>query len=174
MWLALLPAASIRAAEPAPAGLAQAVDEATHIVVGTVRQVSVVSFYNDILYRLNPEPRMLASYTAAQMQLDIDEVLHPAGWWPDRGVKYLAGGGLYTVAQIREATVGKRLIFFMRAQEGNKIVDRDLIFFATPALELGLPVRYEAAVKRLIDARRAQEKAREEKQKGAGAPAPAH
>ena len=153
-----LAATSAAAAEPAAENIAKTVDQSTHIVVGTVRNVSVVSFYNDILYRLNPEPRLLTSYTAAQLQMDIDEVLYPRNWKPEKGAKYLFGDGLFPVAQIRDETLGQRRIYFLRVQEGGKIVDRDYIFFAADEWPLGLPEKYREPVKRAIEARLRRER----------------
>ena len=155
-WLALMVSGAASAETVAP--LASGVDQSTHIVIGTVRRVSVVSFYNDILYRLNPEPRLLNSYTAAQLEMDIDEVLYPPGWKPAKGVKYLFGDGLFTVAHIRDDTVDKRLIFFMRAQDDNKILDRDYIFYATDASPLGVSTQSVDKVRRLIEERIRKEK----------------
>ena len=155
-WLALTASCGVHAEAAAP--LVSGVDQSTHIVIGTVRRVSVVSFYNDILYRLNPEPRLLNSYTAAQLEMDIDEVLYPPGWKPSKGVKYLFGDGMFTVEHIREGTLDKRLIFFMRAQDDNKILDRDYIFYATDASPLGVPAESADQVRRLIEQRMRKEK----------------
>ena len=156
-WLALF-VSSGAAAETSAPPLASGVDQSTHIVIGTVRRVSVVSFYNNILYRLNPEPRLLNSYTAAQLEMDVDEVLYPPGWKPAKGVKYLFGDGMFTVEHIREDTVDKRLIFFMRAQDDNKILDKDYIFYPADASPLGLPEKSVDQVRHLIENRVRKEK----------------
>lgn len=156
-WLALAATCAANA-ETVTAPLVSGVDQSTHIVIGTVRRVSVVSFYNDILYRLSPEPRLLNSYTAAQLEMDIDEVLYPPGWKPVKGVKYLFGDGLFTVEHIRKDTVDKRLIFFMRAQDDNKILDKDYIFYPTDANPLGVPAQSVDKVRRLIEDRVRREK----------------
>jgi len=155
----LLAMSRVVAAEPAPTPLDSTVDQATHIVIGTVRRVSVVSFYNNLLYRLSPEPRMLFSYTAAQLEMDVDEVLYPPGWKPTRGVKYLFGDGMIPVADIRGDTQGQRRIFFMREQVDNKILDKDYIFYSTDTRPLGLPEQSVDQVRRLVETRIRKEQA---------------
>ena len=143
------------AAEP----LAASADRATHIVVGTVKNVAVVSLYNNILYKLNPEPRQLASYTAAQLEVQVDEVLYPPGWKPAGTIKYLYGGGLATVAQIRADTQGKRLVFVMLASDDNRIRDNSPVFYPGQDGPAGLPVSAKSQLRDLIDRRLRREQA---------------
>lgn len=154
---AILATACAAAAEvPADAGI----DSASHVVIGTVKDVAVVSYYNNLLYRLNPQPNHLASYTAAQLQIEVQEVLYPAGWKPQGAIKYLFGDALYPVAQIRHDTLEKPMIYVLQAQTDGKILDRSPIFYAAGRSgTLGLPLRDRAAVEHLLAQRRARERA---------------
>jgi hypothetical protein len=157
LWLAAIAAAT---AADAGSAAGAGVDTASHIVVGTVQDVAVVSFYNNLLYRLNPEPRHLTSYTAAQLQIVVDEVLYPPHWTPAGTIKYLFGDSLYPLARIKHDTLGKRLIFVLQEQKDRKILDRSAVFFAGgDAGKLGLPLTQRAAVERLIAQRLQRERA---------------
>jgi hypothetical protein len=147
---ALLPAAVLADNVAAQAELERSVAQSSHIVIGTATDVAVVSLYNGLLYRLNPEPAQLTSYTAAQLQLQVNEVLYPPGWQPIGTIKYLFGGGLLPLAQIKSDTLNKRMIYLLRAQDDNKILDKMPVFFAGAEGWTALPLQSEAAIKSLI------------------------
>jgi hypothetical protein len=148
LWLLLLSVLAWSDENPADASIA--VEHSSHIVIGTVKNVAVVSLYNGILYKLNPEPRQLTSYTAAQLEVQVDEVLYPPGWTPPRTIKYLFGGGLLSVAQIKNETLNKQSIFLLQAQSDNKIMDNNPIFYPGYENRLALPLKAKADIKNHI------------------------
>jgi hypothetical protein len=147
---ALLPAAVLADNVAAQAELERSVAQSSHIVIGTATDVAVVSLYNGLLYRLNPEPAQLTSYTAAQLQLEVNEVLYPPGWQPIGTIKYLFGGGLLPLAQIKSDTLNKRMIYLLRAQDDNKIRDNSPLFYAGSDAHLAVSMQSVERVRKLL------------------------
>lgn len=151
LWLAAAVAAvAMPAPDTGPDAVRAEVAEATHVVIGTVTDVAAVTFYNNILYRMNPQPSQLSSHSAAQLTLRVDEVLYPPGWSAAAPVKYLLGGGLYSLKMIGDDVLNRQRIFLLRAQDDNRILDKSQIFFAAGAGSAALPLSERGLVERLL------------------------
>jgi len=109
--------------------LAERVELATHVIVGTAKKVTVCEFKDGKIQKVEPEPEVIAPYEIAEVEIEVNEVLYPLPWKPKKTVRYFFRGGWFEVASIRSDTVGKKLIYLMKANEYEELKNESDVFF---------------------------------------------
>jgi hypothetical protein len=109
---------------PLPKSLAARLDLATHVVVGVVRELTVVTITNGTARRADPPPAQLGLETTTESEIEVKEVLWPPDFKADGLLKYRFGGGFFGVDDLRRDTVGKTNIFIL-----TQCKDKDGICF---------------------------------------------
>jgi hypothetical protein len=119
--VALCASAEIQAVEPPPTKtLAERVDLATHIFLGTAKIARVVKIEDGKVQEIKPEPKTLSVDQFVELEIVVGEVLFPADYKPKGKIKYLFGGGLFSVGDIRKDTLDNRLIYVARVSDKVK------------------------------------------------------
>jgi hypothetical protein len=91
--------------------LAERVALASHVFVATAKSARVVKIVEGKVQEIKPEPKTLDPNEFVELELEIGEVLYPTDFKPAGKIKYLFGGGLFSVSDIRKDTLDKRLIY---------------------------------------------------------------
>lgn len=98
--------------------LAERVDLATHVIIGTATKVRVMKIVvgedgKIERHEVVPTPDSLQG-TYAEIEIEVEEVLYPAAWQPPKTILYGFGGGWFSVQDIRKDVLGKRLLYLMQ------------------------------------------------------------
>lgn len=100
---------------PPPKTLAERVELATHVIVGTAETVRVMEVKDGKSSEMKPEPKLISpGGQFIEVDIQVQDVLYPLGWKP-KTVGYLFGDGWFDPKDVRADTVGKKYIYLMRA-----------------------------------------------------------
>jgi hypothetical protein len=105
---------------PAVKALAERVELATHVFVATAKSARVVEIADGKVVEVKPDPETLNPTDFVELELEVSEVLYPADYKPKGKIKYLFGGGLFRVGDIRKDTLDKKLIYVARLSDKVK------------------------------------------------------
>lgn len=121
--------------------LAERVELATHVVIGTAKNVRVVEGITNEkqeteIQEVKPEPAIIAPREYAEIEIEVEEVRYPAEWKAPKTVKYMFGGGWFEMKSIRDDTLDKKRIYLMQANPYPELKNAEHIFF--PSYEWNL------------------------------------
>ena len=96
---------------PPPKPLSDRVKLASHIFVGTAKELWVTDEKGK---RVTPEPESLKLDQGAWVAVEVNEVLRPESWSAKTNVLVQLPPGLFSVRQLRGELVGKKLIYLTK------------------------------------------------------------
>lgn len=105
---------------PPPKSLGERVELATHVFVGVARKAKVVRYIAGRPIRVWREPRTLGLNDAVLLEVEVTEVLYPKSYKPRGRIRYVFGGGFFSVGDIRRDTINMKLIYLLRASGRRK------------------------------------------------------
>lgn len=134
--------------------LAERVELATNVIIGTAKKVRVLELKDGKLQEVKPEPKNISPFgEVAEVTIEVDEVLYPLSWKPKKTVRYLFGGGHFEVERIRNDTVGKKLIYLMKLNEYGELKNESDIFFPSYEWHLAESLDKKADIQAVLETR---------------------
>ncbi|BCM93222.1 hypothetical protein IAD21_05110 [Abditibacteriota bacterium] len=155
--------------EPPPKKtFSERLDLADHVIVGTAKKVRVVEGIPDgkghtDLKEVTPEPDNidgLGQYV--EVEIEINEVLYPSKWEVPKTVRYMFGGGIFSVASVREDTVGKRQIYLISREYVGELNDAENVFFPSWGWHLAESLEAKPQIVEMLKKRMEKEQKPEE------------
>jgi len=102
---------------PPPMSFEEQVCAATHVFIGTAKNVRFVNASRVEMCRGESATSggALTSCGAAEVDVDVVEVLFPSNWIPKQSVVYRFGGGLFSTESLNTDLEGQTYLFHVKA-----------------------------------------------------------
>lgn len=164
LLLCVAPVAIWASIAPPHKTLAERVDLATHVVVGTAKKVKVVHGVENEkqeveLREVKPEPETIVPSKGQyiEIEIEVEEVIYPLTWKAPKTVKYMFGGGWFGVKDVRQSTLNKKHLYLMQSNPYPELKKDESLFFPSYSWNLCDSVDEKADVIALLQQRTLRE-----------------